>query len=167
MRDIVTCSTAAILEARISSRETRSAMPRDNYVITSDDEFHATFYLSGRLRNYGFKFRDSVSSAQAEGDYRAATSEKTKSARAGALNVWCERYLSKADWRRLKTAVRKRRERWRRSEETKTVTLSAKAHNLLTQVSKRDNVTFSQALEHYLSKVLNSARGSAGGRKSR
>ena len=41
-------------------------MPRDNYIITSDDEFHATFYLSGRLRNYGFKFRDSVSSAQAE-----------------------------------------------------------------------------------------------------
>ena len=140
-------------------------MPRDNYIITSDDEFHATFYLSGRLRNYGFKFRDSVSSAQAEGDYRAAISEKTKSARAAALNVWCERYLSKADWRRLKTAVRKRRERWRRSEETKTVTLSAKAHKLLTQISKRDTVTFSQALEHYLAKALNSARGSAGGRK--
>ena len=140
-------------------------MPRENYIITSDDEFHATFYLSGQLRNYGFKFRDSVSSTQAESDYRAAAGEKTKATRAASLNVWCERYLSKADWRRLKTAVRKRRERWRRSEETKTVTLSAKAHRLLTQISKRDTVTFSQALEHYLAKALNSARGSAGGRK--
>jgi len=142
-------------------------MPRDNYIITSDDEFHATFYLSGQLRNYGFKFLDSVSSTQAESDYRDAASEKTKATRAAALNVWCERYLSKADWRRLKSAVRKRRERWRRSDETKTVTISAKAHKLLTQVSNRDDVTFSQTLEHYLSKALNSARGSAGGRKSR
>ena len=142
-------------------------MPRDNYIITSDDEFHATFYLSGQLRNYSFKFRDSVSTAQAERDYRTAASEKTKATRAAALNVWCERYLSKADWRKLKTAVRKRRERWRRSEETKTVTLSAKAHRLLAQISKRDTVTFSQALEHYLSKALNSARGSAGSRKPR
>lgn len=68
MRDIVTLSPLAILEPRISSRERRSAMPRDNYIITSDDEFHATFYLSGRLRNYGFKFRDSVLSIQAEGE---------------------------------------------------------------------------------------------------
>ena len=140
-------------------------MPRDNYIITSDDEFHATFYLSGQLRNFGFKFCDSVSSTQAESAYRSAASGKTKSTRAAALNVWCEKYLSKSDWHRLKTAVRKRRERWRRSEETKTVTISAKSHKLLTQVSKRDNVTFSQALEHYLSKALNSARGSAGGRK--
>ena len=142
-------------------------MPRDNYIITSDDEFHATFYLSGRLRNFGFKFRDSVSTTQAESDYRAAACEKTKATRAASLNVWCERYLSKTDWRRLKTAICKRRERWRRCEETKTVTLSAKAHRLLTQISKRDTVTFSQALEHYLSKALNSARRSAGGRKSR
>ena len=165
MRDIVTLSPLAILELRISPRERLSAMPRDNYIITSDDEFHATFYLSGQLRNYGFKFRDSVSSTQAESDYRAAASEKTKSTRAAALNVWCEKYLSKSDWRRLKTAVRKRRERWRRSEETKTVTISAKGHKLLKQVSKRDKVTFSQALELYISKALNSARRSAGGRK--
>ena len=140
-------------------------MPRDNYIITSDDECHATFYLSGQLRNYGFKFRDSASSTQAGSDYRAAAIEKTKSTRAAALNVWCEKYLSTSDWRRLKTAIRKRRERWRRSEETKTVTISAKGHKLLKQVSKRDNVTFSQALEHCLSKALNSARRSAGGRK--
>jgi len=140
-------------------------MPRVNYIITSDDEFHATFYLSGQLRNYGFKFRNSVLSAQAESDYRTAASEKTRATRAASLNVWCERYLSKADWHRLKTAVRKRRERWRRSEETKTVTLSAEAHRLLAQISKRDTVTFSKALEYHLAKALNSTRGSAVGRK--
>lgn len=136
-------------------------MPRVKYSITSDDEFHATFYLSDRLRNHGFKFSDSVSRAKAESDFRTAVDEKTKTKRAAAANSWCETYLSRADWQKLKTAVRKRRERWRRNDEIKTITISAKAHNMLTQISTRDDVTFSQALEHYLAKALNSVRGRA------
>ena len=142
-------------------------MPRVKYTITSDDEFHATFYLSDRLRNHGIKFRDSVSRAKAESDFRTAVDEKTKTKRAAAVNSWCERYLSRADWEKLKTSVRKRRERWRRSEEIKTITISAKAHKTLTQISKRDDVAFSKALKHYFGKALNSARGRVGSRTPR
>jgi macrodomain Ter protein organizer (MatP/YcbG family) len=141
-------------------------MPVVKQYVTSEDEFHATFYLSGRIRNYGFQFCDSVSYPAAESDYRNAINEPTREKRATALNAWCTKYLSKADTQRLRTAVRKRRERWRRSDATKTVTISAKAHKLLTQISKRDTVTFSEALEHYLSKALNSARSRVGSRKT-
>lgn len=137
-------------------------MPLKEYCNTADDEWHAMFYLSGRLRNHGLEFRDSASSADAENEYRIAANEPTRNQRAAALNAWCERYLSKADMRKLKTAVRKRRERWRRTEAMKTVTISAKAHKLLTQLSERDTVTFSRVLEHYLAKAVNSTRGRFG-----
>ena len=165
------CISAGVTTSRVRARDIllrqrRLTMPVVRQYVTSEDEFHATFYLSGRIRNYGFQFCDSVSYPAAESDYRNAINEPTREKRATALNAWCAKYLSKADTQRLRTAVRKRRERWRRSDATKTVTISAKAHKLLTQISKRDTVTFSEALEHYLSNALNSARSRVGSRKT-
>ena len=140
-------------------------MPREQYSITADDEIHATFYLGDRLRNRDLRFQDSDFYSSAESDFRTAVDNKTTQARIAALNSWCKKYLSDADNRKLKVAVRKRRERWRRGDETKTITISAKAHKVLRQISKRDNVTFSQALENYLGKALNSARGTSNRRK--
>ena len=140
-------------------------MPREEYSITTDDENHATFYLGDRLRNRDLRFQDSDFYSSAESDFRTAVDKKTTQARIAALNSWCKNYLSDADNRKLKVAVRKRRERWRRGDETKTITISAKAHKVLRQISKRDNVTFSQALENYLGKALNFARGTSNRRK--
>ena len=142
-------------------------MPRNGYSITADDEIHATFYLGDRLRNREFRFQDSGFYSSAERDFRTAVDEKTTHARIAALNSWCRKYLSEADRGKLKVAVRKRRERWRRGDEQRTITISAKAHKVLTQISKRDNVTFSQALENYLGKALNSARGTSNRRLKR
>ena len=136
-------------------------MPREKYSITADDEIHATFYLGDRLRKRDLKFQDSAFYSSAENDFRTAVDQKTKQARIAALNSWCKKYLSDADSGKLKVAVRKRRQRWRRGDEQKTITISAKAHKVLTQISKRDNVTFSQALENYLGKALNSAHGTS------
>ena len=134
-------------------------MPREEYSITADDEIHATFYIGDRLRNRDFRFQDSHFYSSAESDFRIAVDGKTTHARIAALNLWCKKYLSDADSGKLKVAIRKRRERWRRGDEKKTITISAKAHKVLTQISKRDNVTFSRALENYLGKALNSGRG--------
>lgn len=136
-------------------------MPRKEYSITADDEIHATFYLGDRLRNRDLRFEDSDFYSSAESDFRTAVDKKQAHARIAALNSWCKKYLSDADIGKLKVAIRKRRERWRRVDEQKTITISAKAHKVLTQISKRDNVTFSQALENYLGKGLNSARGTS------
>lgn len=136
-------------------------MPREAYSITTNDETHATFFLGDRLRNRDLRFQDSDFHASAESDFRNAVDKKTTHARIAALNSWCKKYLSETDSRKLKVAVRKRRERWRRGDEQKTITISAKAHKVLTQISKRDKVTFSQALENHLRKALNSGRGSS------
>jgi macrodomain Ter protein organizer (MatP/YcbG family) len=136
-------------------------MPREEYSITADDEMHATFYLGDRIRNRDLRFHDSDFYSSAERDFQTAVDKKTANARIAALNSWCKKYLSEADSGKLKGAVRKRRERWRRGDEQKTITISAKAHKVLTRISKRDNVTFSQALENYLGKALNSGRGTS------
>ena len=133
-------------------------MPREEYSITTDDEIHATFYLGDRLRNRDLRFQDSDFYESAESDFRTAVDKKAMHARIAALNSWCKKYLSDADRGKLTVAVSKRRERWRRTDATKTFTISVKAHRVLTQISKRDKVTFSQALENYLGKALNSAR---------
>jgi len=142
-------------------------MPREEYSITADDEIHATFYLGDRLRNRDFRFQDSDFYSSAERDFRTAVDKKTVHARIAALNSWCKKYLSDADRSKLKVAVRKRRERWRRGDEQKTITISARAHKVLTQISTRDNVTFSKVLEHYLGKALNSARATSKRRSER
>jgi len=142
-------------------------MPRPRYRITVDDFLHAEFCLSLRIRSFRIKFEKGVSSIDAQAEYDIAVRTKEKRQRLELLNTWCEKYLGRAEWTKLKSAVRKRRERFRRCDDQKSVTITAKAHRLLLQLSKRDNVTFSEILEHYLGNAVNSNRGRAGSRKRR
>ena len=134
-------------------------MPRTKYVIAEQDLLHAELYLSARIRNYEIDFRDDVNSLNAEGEYREATAGRKKASRAAQLNAWCEKYLTAGDWSRLKSAIRKRRERTEHFDEQKTVTVSAESHRLLSRLAERDDVTYSEVLEHYLAKALSSNRG--------
>ena len=142
-------------------------MPRPRYRITADDFLHAEFCLSLRIRTFRIKFAKGVSSIDAQAEYDIAVRAKEKGQRLDLLNAWCEVYLTGAEWTKLKSAIRKRRERFRRCDDKKSVTITAKAHRLLLQLSKRDNVTFSRILEHYLGNAVNSSRGRPGSRKSR
>lgn len=131
-------------------------MPRAKYNITTDDFLHANFCLSGRLRNHTIEFDEDVSPLDAEKDYRKAVDHKRpKKQQAELLNAWCEEYLSSVEWTKLKAAIRKRRERYDRFGDLKTVTISTRAHKLLSRVADRDEVTYSEVLEHYLAKALN------------
>lgn len=125
-------------------------MARPKYTITASDVAHANFYLSTRLLMQGFAFGESVPSKVAEKEFREAIEEKGKDKRATRLNAWCEKYLDSKEWAKLKLAIRKRRERLGRHAELKTVTISAKAFELLAKISERDEVTYSDTLEHYL-----------------
>jgi macrodomain Ter protein organizer (MatP/YcbG family) len=133
-------------------------MPRAKYVITSDDFTHARFYIEKQLRLFGFGLRDNVTLRSAEIELDIAVSSGSKSKLAVQLNGWCEKHLSSKDWNKLKTAIRKRRERWESHANVKTISVSAESHRLLTMLAKRDRVTLSDVLEKYLSEVLNSAR---------
>ncbi len=133
-------------------------MPRTKYQITADDCQHARFYLSGKLRNYDIEIDDY---AKAEKDYQEATLAKGRKKEAELLNAWAEKYLASEEWHKLKAAIRKRRQRWEHYGEQKTITISTKAHKLLNRIAERDQVTFSEVLEHYLSKAIRSSRGLA------
>ena len=142
-------------------------MPRPRYRITAEDFLHAEFCLSARIRSYRIKFAKGVASIDARDEYDIAVRTTGKKQGLDLLNTWCEKYLTGAEWTKLKSAIRKRRERFRRGDEQKTVTITAKAHRLLKRLSKRDNVTFSEILEHYLGNAVNSSRGRSGSHKRR
>ena len=142
-------------------------MPRPRYRITADDFLHAEFCLSLRIRSLRIKLARGISSIDAQAEYDIAVRTKEKGQRLDLLNAWCEKYLTWAEWTKLKSAIRKRRERFRRCDDQKSVTITAKAHRLLLQLSKGDDVTFSRILEHYLGNAVNSRRGRPGSRKSR
>lgn len=131
-------------------------MARDRYVITATDVVHAAHYLDGQIRASGIQFADEVDSQVAAAEFEDSFGIRAKSKRAASLNEWAEHYLDSNAWKRMKLAIRKRRERRAKGEEAgRSVTLSLKAHELLKRLSDRDNVTLSAALEKHLPQLLN------------
>lgn len=134
----------------------RIAMARQMYVISASDVVHAVHYLDGLLRNAGIQFADDVDPQEAVAEFQASCEISSKSKRAASLNEWAEHYLDSNAWKRLKLAIRKRRERRTKGEEAgRSVTMSLKAHELLKRLAARDAVTLSAALEQHLPQILN------------
>lgn len=127
-------------------------MPRPKYSITAEDVFHATEYLRTRLQVSAFDLGD-TSHRKAKNEFDEAIATGTKVEKAEGLNAWCVKYLGVDEWTKLKTSIRKRRERKVRRGEVESVTISKKAFELLQKLSKRDNVTYSETLEKYLGKA--------------
>ena len=132
-------------------------MPRARYTITDADYTHACAYIEDKLQKQEFAFCRERSMDTARSELFEIVHSSLRKGRAERLNEWCEKHLAKSDWFKLKVCIRKRRERWNRHDELKTVAISAKAHRLLTSISKRDSVTFSEILEHLLLRAANSA----------
>lgn len=130
-------------------------MAKPAYSVTAEDFLHAAFYLGAQLRNYGIEFDSMAATEKAKAEFQAIAARPASSAAAKRLQHWCDQYLTQADWERLKSSVRKRRQRQVQATPLKTVVLSQKAHRLLSKLSKRDSVTLSEALERYLPGVLN------------
>ncbi|GAB5406873.1 MAG: hypothetical protein Aurels2KO_51040 [Aureliella sp.] len=137
-------------------------MPRSRYTVSADDLLHVTEYLANQLRD---RRLDACEEAAIHDEFHEATQTRGgKKKRAEALNEWCETYLTRAEWSRLNTNVRKRRQRLSRYNDYASVTISARSHELLQKLSSRDNVTFSEVLEHCLTKALKSSRKIPGSR---
>ena len=128
------------------------AMPRAKYQVTDRDYTHVSAYLSDKLQLQSIDIRGDASLSVARRDLLEVAHSGQRKGRAERLNAWCEQYLPTAEWSKLKTATRKRRERWERHDQLKTITISAKAHRLLLRIANRDGVTFSEALEQRLAK---------------
>ncbi len=125
-------------------------MPRAKYQVTDRDYTHVSAYLSDKLQLQAIDIRGNVSPSEARREFLDVIHAGQRKGRADRLNAWCEQYLPTAEWKKLKTAVRKRRERWDRHDQLKTITISAKAHRLLVKLAGRDGITFSEVLEQRL-----------------
>jgi len=126
-------------------------MARPKYRITSDDVIHATQYLSTRLLTFTVKFDDSVSPRTAQKEFEQAVDVQSKEDRANKLHAWCEKFLGELEWGKLKTSIRKRRER--KNRELRSVSISEKAFEFIKKLAERDNVTYSEAIEKYLGRA--------------
>ncbi len=134
-------------------------MPRPLFVITPSDYMHASEYVLNRLRLRKFELVDSVSHSQAEGRLLSTLGSAAKSKeQAAKLQVWCEKHLSKKDWSDLKTSIRKRRQRWKQTESSKSITISNDVHALLSRLAERDGVTFNEVLKFSLKQTARSFR---------
>ena len=133
-------------------------MPRAIYKITEQDFLHVSQYLYDRVMLRKLHLCEEPSWDTAEKAFFEVYTLSKKSNRSGLLNAWCEEHLTKGDWQKLKAAVRKRRERTVQYGESRSITISKKAHDLLVKIAERDYVTFSDVLESVLPQVLNSAR---------
>ena len=122
-------------------------MIRARFEIPTADFLHAFSYLTDGLRSFRLELESSASPSEASREL-AAISGLRSAKRVEMLNKWCSEFLSQTDWRKLKTVIRKRRQRW--------ITVSAKVHQLLVQIAARDNVTFNEVLEHSLAKSAKS-----------
>jgi len=129
-------------------------MARPKYSITAADVVHAASYLKPRLQTFAMHLLDDAPYRTAEKAFTEAIEVKAKEERATRLNAWCEKYLPTKEWVKLKTAIRKRRERKTRLGELKSISITDKAFGLLQKLSERDNVTYSDTLEHYLEKAV-------------
>lgn len=107
-------------------------MSRPPYEITADDYTHARDYLERH-------------DLDVEGG--------TKKQKAQRLSAWAIENLSPVQWDRLRSAIRKRRQRLRQGDSVTTVTMSRTAHQLLSRLANRDGVTMSQVVEKYLARM--------------
>jgi macrodomain Ter protein organizer (MatP/YcbG family) len=118
-------------------------MPRPRTGILASDSTHAIRYLSTKVRLFEIDASPKQVRELLEIEFSGSKTE-----RLAALNDWCEQVLSTEQWASLKTAIRKRRQR--KLNDDITITISRKAHDKLSKIAERDNVTLSQAIERNL-----------------
>lgn len=121
-------------------------MARSRYIITDSDHWFAYRWIEKKLKNPAWL-----------GEYRTYKAGRTFQLieengignRTEKLNRWCETWLTSDEWTQLKNAIRASRRRARQPE-TKTVTLSRNAWEILAYYADRDGVTLSEVVERKL-----------------
>lgn len=118
-------------------------MARNRYTITDSDRWFATRWIEKKLKNPAWL-----------GEYRTYKAGRgfqlIEESEIGnpteKLNRWCETWLTGSEWTQLKNAIRASRRRARKPE-TKTVTLSRNAWEILAYHADQDGVTLSEVIE--------------------
>lgn len=131
-------------------------MPNSTQELSVDDLSHAVGYLFDRVRLQAQSYQERGDAREIDSEFYALTSARRSQQKAADLTLWCSKNLTRTEWNRLRVAIRKRRERWSKFNDQKTIVVTAKVHRLLSTIALRDNVTFCDVLEALLVKAAKS-----------
>jgi hypothetical protein len=131
-------------------------MARKKYTVTIEDTYSVSSWVTNKLEGFSFPSEDYDVRQSAKKDfeliewhsYKASKEEKLE--RANKFNAWCEKYLNKKQWTALKTTIRKNRIK---HNNKRTITLDGQAHQILSHISKMQNITLSEVIEQHLQSV--------------
>jgi len=128
-------------------------MARAQFKIDNEqDSFFATDWIRNQLHGLDFPYEDYEPKQKAVDEFHEIhyrDFEKT--------NNWCEKHLKKADWKKLKGAIRSKRLRKKRvfgeASMVIRVDMEVRAHSILKALAKHHGVTLSEAIEIYMKDV--------------
>lgn len=126
-------------------------MARSKFTITRQDKAAALAYISAKLRDPYWPSEDTSRQMKAARKYHPAKGELV------TLNAWCEKWLDSAQWTQLKNAIRAARKRTAdlKRDPPKSVTLSHRAWQILSELARHDGLTLSALIEDRLGKEWN------------
>ena len=128
-------------------------MARSQFKIDNEqDSVFATDWIRNQLKGLDFPYEDSRQTIDAETEFKAIHFRDYEN-----TNNWCEKHLKKADWKKLKGAIRSKRLRKKRvfgqADMITRVDVSSKAHSILKSLAKHHGVTLSEVIIQYMEKA--------------
>jgi macrodomain Ter protein organizer (MatP/YcbG family) len=108
----------------------------------------AIAYIGSKLRDPWWPSEDTTAQLKAERGFRTGKRDPV------TLNRWCEKHLNATQWKQLKNAIRAGRKRTAdlSRDPPKSITLSHKAWQIISDLGKRDGVTLSALIGTRLGK---------------
>ena len=117
-------------------------MARPRYQLTDDDVTVAHRWIRDKFRSAGVDWPKEYGSATAYEKFPLENPTAKK------LQAWCDRWLNAKQWQQLQAAIRSARRD--RQGNTRSISVSNKAHEILSTIGKREQLTFSEVIEKYL-----------------
>jgi len=128
-------------------------MVRAQFKIDNEqDSVFATDWIRNQFKGLDFPYEDSRQAIDAETAFKEIHFRDYEN-----TNHWCEKHLKKADWKKLKGAIRSKRLRKKRvfgqADMITRVDVSSKAHSILKSLAKHHGVTLSEVIIQYMEKA--------------
>lgn len=122
----------------------KNNMTDQKYVIRQQDKNAAVSFIDNQIANNSFWLApDDTQRIIAELEYQDAKYDSM------TLNEWCKKWLNEIQWAQLKNAIciaRDRIESQKYRPQLKTISLTHRAWQILSELAKHDKVTLSEVI---------------------
>lgn len=133
-------------------------MTRPKTAIPNEEITTAISYIQRRLRTRKIELVGDPNLANVEKELNSIVTARNKQERVAAFEKWCNDHLADVDRAKLRTSLRKHRQRLEKRGNSAQVSLTVSAFDLLKKVAYRENLNYSQVLEKYLWNAIKPTR---------